>query len=406
MQRPLRSVGPLTILVTDGENRSALAAVRSLGRAGHRLLVTSKMKLSISAASKHCAKRCVISDPLTAPGEYAREILDLIDRESVDVVYPMTEATIYALNNVRKEIEALCILASAGADQFDTISNKFDLFQRAMQMGVSIPETLFVQNKNDLKTKIDKIRGFPVVVKPGRSKIRKGGAYISDSVRYAESREGLIRLYDSMEALDYPSMIQEKIQGPGTGLFTLFDEDKHLALFSHQRIREKPPSGGVSVVCRSVPIDPEMAEASRRLLASVKWRGVAMVEFKRDLTDGQAKLMEINGRFWGSLQLAIASGVDFPLLLLDYLRGSGPIPAGDKYQVGLNLKWLLGTLDHLLIQLKNPIQVTYGESFSRRIEALADFIRIYDRRTTFDVFSLADLRPFLSELRQYVKDLR
>ena len=40
-----------------------------------------------------------------------------------------------------------------------------------------------------------------------------------------------------------------------------------------------------------------------------------MVEFKLDARDGVAKLMEINGRFWGSLQLAVDAGVDFPAIL-------------------------------------------------------------------------------------------
>ncbi|BBO88535.1 ATP-grasp domain-containing protein [Desulfosarcina ovata] len=396
----------LTILVTDGENRSSLAVTRSLGKCCHKIIVSSKIKTSISASSKYCFKSYILSDPLSTPKDYSNEVIHLIRRESVDVVYPMTEATIYALNNVRKEIEARCILASVEADQFDTISNKFELFQRAKQMGLSIPETLFVQSKYDLKTKIDQINHFPVVVKPGRSKIKKGNSYISASVRYARSKGELIRLYDTIEALDYPSMIQEKIQGPGTGLFTLFDEDKHLALFSHQRIREKPPSGGVSVVCQSVPIDPEMAEASNRLLASVKWRGVAMVEFKRDLTDGQAKLMEINGRFWGSLQLAISSGVDFPLLLLDYLHEVRQTTHQIKYQAGLKLKWLLGTLDHLLIRLKTPRPIaTDSGALSYRFDSLMDFLRIYDRMTTFDVLKLDDMKPFISEVRQYVKDL-
>ena len=137
---------------------------------------------------------------------------------------------------------------------------------------------------------------------------------------YAENKAILENLYKTKEVLKYPSMIQEKIIGPGTGLFTLYDKNRHLALFSHKRIREKPPSGGVSVVSESVPLDNEMVDAADKLLSAVGWTGVAMVEFKRDVRDGKAKLMEINGRFWGTLQLAVASGVDFPVLLIEYLQ--------------------------------------------------------------------------------------
>lgn len=110
----------------------------------------------------------------------------------------------------------------------------------------------------------------------------------------------------------------------------------------------------MSVVCESVPLDAEMIEASKKLLAAVDWQGVAMVEFKRDVRDGKAKLMEINGRFWGSLQLAIASGIDFPVLYLKWLlQGEQNESLKDNYKIGLQMKWLLGTLDHLLIRIKH-----------------------------------------------------
>ena len=63
-------------------------------------------------------------------------------------------------------------------------------------------------------------------------------------------------------------MIQEKINGPGTGIFTLFDKNRHLTLFSHQRLLEKPPSGGVSVISESVPLDAELVEAAPKPIDS------------------------------------------------------------------------------------------------------------------------------------------
>ena len=184
-----------------------------------------------------------------------------------------------------------------------------------------IPNTVFLKNREDFENKRELIANFPVVVKPCMSRIPSKNGFLETGVMYAENPERLAELYRSKESLNYPSMIQEKIVGPGTGLFTLFHKDRHLALFSHKRLLEKPPSGGVSVVSESVPLDHEMVIAARKLLAAVGWQGVAMVEFKRDVRDGRAKLMEINGRFWGSLQLAIASGMDFPVLLLNYLQG-------------------------------------------------------------------------------------
>ena len=82
------------------------------------------------------------------------------------------------------------------------------------------------------------------------------------------------------------------------------------AVFAHRRLREKPPSGGVSVYRESVAPDPSLVARAAALLAGLGWRGVAMVEMKTDARTGTPYLMEVNGRFWGSLQLAVDAGVD------------------------------------------------------------------------------------------------
>ena len=78
---------------------------------------------------------------------------------------------------------------------------------------------------------------------------------------------------------------------------------------------------------------------SLQLLETVQWRGVAMVEWKMDLRTGKPMLMEINRRFWGSLELAVRSGVDFPML---YAHASVGYAAPEPTPVlGLRCRWLI-----------------------------------------------------------------
>jgi hypothetical protein len=169
---------------------------------------------------------------------------------------------------------------------------------------------------------------------------------------------------------------------------------------------EKPPSGGVSVLCESVPLDEEMVEAAKKLLSVVEWTGVAMVEFKRDHRDGKAKLMEINGRFWGSLQLAIEAGIDFPYLLTDYYIGKKPKSLVDDYSVGVRLKWPLGALDYLLIRLKNRDRNLHlPEEHPPKMKAIIDFMNIKGKSTKFDVINRKDLMPFFCECKEYVSQM-
>lgn len=396
----------MNILITDGENRSALAVTRSLGKQGYRVVVVGPSDRSLSSVSRYCAKGIAVPDPLTSGNEYAAAICKICERESIDVIFPVTEQSIYLLNPMRDSFLKHIILACPPQEMMQAVSDKFRLFQLAEKLSIAIPQTFYLNNADCLKNVIGQIVNFPVVVKPSLSRMLVEGEFISGGVCYANSRNQLEEYYETNPVLQYPSMIQEKIIGPGTGLFTLFDYNRYLALFSHQRLREKPPSGGVSVVCESVPLDDEMVTSTKKLLSAVGFVGVAMVEFKRDVRDGKAKLMEINGRFWGSLQLAIACGVDFPALYLKYLQGKSPEEALVEYRVGHKMKWFFGTLDHFLIRLKNDdAALNLNDDAQSKLQSAFQFLKIWHRNVSFDVANIQDMRPFYHETISYMKEL-
>jgi predicted ATP-grasp superfamily ATP-dependent carboligase len=392
----------MRILITDGEQRAALAVTRSLGRRGHQIWVAGHHKDNLASVSRYCQRRCQVADCRSDAKKFQQEVLELAS--GVDLILPVTEESIVLLNGLRDRLPAHCLLAAPEQGPFDAVANKFELFRRAQQLAIDIPQTFFVAGREDFFARPLDL-AFPVVVKPMASRIFTANGLLRATTLHARSRTELEGFYRQLEVLAYPSLIQERITGPGTGLFTLFDGDRHLALFCHRRLREKPPSGGVSVICESVPLDLEMVESARMLLSAVGWRGVAMVEFKRDERDGRPKLMEINGRFWGSLQLAIAAGVDFPNLLVDYLNGEPPAVTVDRYMVGLTLKWLPGAMDHLLIRLKHPrrdFNLPFGPEPLWR--AAWDVLYCRMNGTCYDTLSRDDPRPFLLEARHYLRD--
>lgn len=396
----------MNVLVTDGENRSALAVTRSLGRRGYSVFVAGAETGNISACSKFCKRNFGTPNPLVEGRKYSVKISDIVEKEKIDIIFPITEQSIYQLNRVRDQLPRDVILACPSQEKMGAVSDKYRLFQLARNVGVPIPETTFVDGIEDFLNKEPSISSFPAVVKPAFSKIVDGDGLISAGVMYASDRDELKRLYQTKSVLRYPSLIQELIVGEGTGLFTLFDADRHLVLFSHRRLLEKPPSGGVSVISESVPLDLEMVKSAGKLLSAVGWKGVAMVEFKRDVKDGKAKLMEINGRFWGSLQLAVSSGVDFPGLYLEYCLDNKPPLLLDHYCVGHKLKWFFGILDHLIIRIKHGdrLQKLPPGSYTRW-QVVRELLKITDAKASSDVFDSEDLKPLVSEINSYIKNL-
>jgi predicted ATP-grasp superfamily ATP-dependent carboligase len=395
----------MNVLVTDGENRSSLAVARSLGKKGFRIITTGKEIRNLTSYSKHCYKSFAVADPLKLGRCYATDIEKIVKQMAVDIIVPMTDHSIIILNRIRNSLSEGSILACPTEAKFNSISNKYSLFKLAETLNAPIPKTLFINNTNKLTRLIPSIKSYPVVVKPALSKIIVGDGFISGDVMYASSQKELELLYSNCSALRYPSIIQEMIIGPGTGLFTLYDKNRHLALFSHRRLLEKPPSGGVSVVCESVPLDNEMVEVADAILSSVGWSGVAMVEFKRDQRDGKAKLIEINGRFWGSLQLSIASGVDFPSLYLDYLRGL-ELRNGKAYLVNQKMKWIFGIIDHLIINLKSDSNRNNNLMYKfKSIFPAINYLIETGKNISTDVFSREDLRPFVYEMKLYLRKI-
>ncbi|MBJ6749827.1 carboxylate--amine ligase [Geomonas anaerohicana] len=394
----------MNILVTDGENRAALAVTRSLGRLGHAVYVSGKSNCNLSAASKFCHKALCTPSPLYGMTSYTDVILEIINNNKIAVVFPITEESTYCINNIRGQVGGNVIIASPMNSQIEAIRNKYELYKLADRLGVDIPLTVYVDGAGHIDEAVEKLPSFPVVVKPAFSKTVDGDTVLAAGVAYADDKDQLMELYSTNPALKFPSVIQERIQGEGSGLFTLFSRDHHLALFSHRRLLEKPPSGGVSVLCESIPLDGVMVDAASKLLTSVGWTGVAMVEFKRDRRDGKPKLMEINGRFWGSLQLAIASGVDFPALCLEYYLHKNGLNPSAMYKTGHKLKWFLGLLDHLIIRLKNR-NLFHDATLPSYGYVLHELFNVWGKDRSSDVFALDDLGPIMAETRAYVRSL-
>lgn len=236
------------LLVTDGGERPALAIVRSLARHGASVLVGSDRPVTLASASKYCARTVTYPSPLTDRDRFAEFVDDLAARESIDVVLPVTDVTTHAICMATDKLRSVTALAVPSLDAFEFVSDKWKLVESAARTGVPTPRTLFVNGVTSLSEIIAQVE-YPAVVKPSRSRIPTARGWMATTVHYARSREELLGLYRNIEYLAaHPSLIQERIVGPGVGIFLLFDRGRPIAEFAHRRLREKPPSGGVSVL--------------------------------------------------------------------------------------------------------------------------------------------------------------
>jgi predicted ATP-grasp superfamily ATP-dependent carboligase len=395
----------MKVLVTDGDARPALAIVRSLGRRGISVLVGAEQPVSLASSSTYCVRHVTYPSPYRDRDAFERFLLDFVQREGIDVVMPVTDVTTHSVSRTQAALGRHAAIACPSFEAFDLVSDKWQLLERAARCGVPVPRTEFVGGIAGLREVLHRVQ-YPAVVKPVRSRIPTDAGWRPASVHYACSEADLWRLYEETDYLtSSPSLIQERIVGPGLGVFVLFDRGEPLAAFAHRRLREKPPSGGVSVLRESVYLDARLREHAVRMLGPLGWHGVAMMEYKQDRGTGNPFLMEVNGRFWGSLQLAIDAGVDFPYHLCELALGRRPETC-QTYRLGVRSRWLLGDLDHLLLRLfKRDRDLRLPDAAPSRTRTLLDFLKFADQGLHYEVIDGHDPRPFLYELRQYVKAL-
>jgi predicted ATP-grasp superfamily ATP-dependent carboligase len=396
---------PLTVLVTDGNERPALAIVRALGRRGVSVLVGHEEGVSLASSSRYCARHVIYPSPHRDRAAFDRFLIDFLVRQRVDVLMPVTDVTTHAVCANQSAIRQHSAIAVPPLGAFELVSNKEALVRRAAECGVPAPRTHFVTGLAGLPDVAGTVQ-YPAVIKPIRSRIPANGGWQAATVHYAYSEGELRQLYRETPYLcSHPSLIQQRIVGAGVGMFVLFDRGRLVAEFAHRRLREKPPAGGVSVLRESAAVDPRLREYAKRILEPIGWHGVAMMEYKQDHRTGELFLMEVNGRFWGSLQLAIDAGIDFPHLVRELALGRAPtVPP--SYQVGVKSRWLLGDLDHLGLRLfKSDRDLRLPPTAPSRLRTCIEFMKFVQPKLHYEVACPSDLQPFLYELGQSAKSL-
>lgn len=303
----------MKVFVTDANYKHALGAIRSLGGHGFKVVAGSHFAKAQGFYSKYAARKVVYPNPKDEQ-KFIDFMLDYVKKNQIDVLLPIGYNTTVALSKNKEKFAPFVQIPVADWSDMKKASNKDQTMELAKSIGLEIPATY---------DSIDDIKNFPVVVK---------GVKESGHIQYVNSAQELVKI-DTKEAI-----IQEYVQGEGYGFFALFDHGQPKAYFMHKRRREYPITGGASTAAVSI-YDEKLKEAGLKLLKSLNWHGIAMVEFKKDIKSGVFKLMEINPKFWGSLDLAIASGVDFPCLAVKMALKESFEPVND-YIVGLKYRWL------------------------------------------------------------------
>jgi predicted ATP-grasp superfamily ATP-dependent carboligase len=263
---------------------------------------------------------------------------------------------------------------------FEVFYKAFDkkkLLELAIGKKIACPITYF---SNEITEIIDEINHYPVVVKP----TKRHGIKIA----ICNSQNDLLMKYETMAKNYGTCIVQEYIPNGGEfGVYTIFNKKSiPIALTVQKRLRCKYNYGGISTL-RKTTNNNKIVEIAFDLLKHIKWSGAAMVEFRIDPRDNTPKLMEINPRFWGSLNLSILAGINFPYILYQLTMREDILP-NLNFKEDVLCRWLiLETLNFL----KEP----------DKLKRLPDLLRI---DIANDIISIRDPKPGLIALFQPTLD--
>jgi len=391
---------PDRVLVLDGHTTQALACVRSLGRAGVTVFVASPQRWPLAAWSRHCHARFHQAEETVAAFAALRE---WARARGVQVVLPLRERSCLLCNAERDAWETLGMAVGCGpTDMLLRAFDKARTLELAQACGVRIPPTHYPSSLAECHAAAAAV-GYPCIVKPRSSDFWDGSRFLAEhGAQYVPDAAGLEESALAGRQGDCWPVIQGIVPGRGKGVFALYDHGAPVVWFAHERLRDVRPSGSGSSLRRSIPVDPRLQQPASRLLSAMAWHGPAMVEFRDDGT-GAPCLIEVNGRFWGSLELAVRSGVDFPNLWAGLLHGER-VEAPADYQTGVTLRWLWGDVKRLLYILAGP-PPGCPEPYPGLLEGLREVLGPQPAGTASETWSADDPWPAAGEWVQGIAEL-
>ena len=323
----------MTALVLDVAWVNGLAAIRSLGRAGIRVLAVDHRESALGFRSRY-ANAVPSPDPALEPEAFVESLA----RQEPGVLLPTHDPPLNAVARHSDWLEGFRF-PFPGWDVLERIQDKRGQLEAAERADVEVPQTRYPGSATEARASADEL-GYPVLVKPAHPvgfKRRFGRqAFRAESAAEVDSAY--------RDAEPFTPMVQELIPGGDDELYTLGSylraDGEPLGLFSGRKLKQVPPLVGTCRVGESVWVQ-EVVDAGLRLLRALGFHGISQVEFKRDPRDGRFKLMEVNPRLWQWHGLAAACGVDVPLIAYRDLAGEDVPPASMN---GQHRRWAISLM--------------------------------------------------------------
>jgi predicted ATP-grasp superfamily ATP-dependent carboligase/protein-tyrosine-phosphatase len=378
------------VLVLDGTTRVIVSVASALARHDIPTHYAFLEGWDLSMGARFVREKL----PLPRAPEELRDALDeFVATRNIVTIMPCSDKALAAAATCYDELSQRVNFTCPPPNIIAQVLDKAVILNAAARCQVPIPKTV---GPSEIDQRLQDQLSFPIVAKPSITGTNQ------PKVQYFSDYQHLQSAMRQEPQLSQVNVLQEFFDGDGVGINTVIHRGKPLLMFQHRRIHEWPATGGVGVLFQSQPVDDVLAHATLRLLGELQWEGPAQVEFRQNRQSGNFVLMEVNGRFWGSLPLAIRAGIDLPYYCWQIAIGQQPEPP-PRYDENITMRWTAGEIRRLYELL------TDRDSLARlrvsRAQAAAQFIGSFAPSTKSVLFELRDPMPALLDVAITIRSL-
>ena len=315
------------VLITDGHYKQSLALARLFYSRGFEVHTIGE-RLSPNRFSKYWRYLSLHQLDAWDPKESDPE-LKLVSAFEYDLLVPVGANSVARISENFEKYSSRSRIFIPDKQLISLAFDKLLSADLALQLGLNAPLTLTAQSWQSSK------------IISNKSFIVKNRRELGNRIQtqYFSNSDQVSRYIQNFNVTQQENLIvQERVRGTGEAFFAFYDRGVLLDSYTHKRVREIPRSGGSST-CAVTTSAEDVHQAGKEILDHLQWHGPAMVEFKRDLETGELFLMEINPKFWGSLDLGVAAGFNPADIYLSLIQKSKHYSGSLEVQKTVKFQW-------------------------------------------------------------------
>lgn len=308
---------------------NGLSIIQELGRHDIPVFAMDHTR-SVGTFSKY-AKFLQCPDPLNNEQRFIDRLTEIGSSfHQPPVVFPTNDQWAMAIAKYKRRLEEFYIPCVAEWPTVRMLVRKEEFYPWALNLGYPVPRIFQIKELLD-----ESDLCFPIIAKPKyrRTPINpKEGITVDIFNQLDEHR--MIMLNNSLELSQFienhreliPHMLfQEYVNGYADRMYTIGVyanvDSEILGIFTGRKVRGFPPDIGDCTVGQSERVPNELIEITKDIVEKSNYHGIAEFEFKKDSTNDEFKLIEINPRSWSWVGITPACDVSLPMIAYSDLTG-------------------------------------------------------------------------------------